>query len=165
MKIVVWGIPVPSSRVKVLYAGILRISNFIKNWKINYFFRNHLRRPYSELYKWKAWGWSAVNLLSRVRLCNPMENPMEPVTLLRPWDFLGKSTGVGYHFLLQRIFPTQGSNLGLPHCRQMLYHLSHQGSHKNERHKGNSKQKEEITARKKNTPLATTNKKEKKWQE
>ena len=48
--------------------------------------------------------------------------------LLRPWDFPGKSTGVGCHFLLQRIFPTQGSNLGLPHRRQMLCHLSHQGS-------------------------------------
>ena len=42
--------------------------------------------------------------------------------------FPGKSTGVGWHFLLQRIFPTQGSKPGLPHCRQMLYHLSHQGS-------------------------------------
>ena len=40
----------------------------------------------------------------------------------------GKSTGVGCHFLLQRIFPTQGLNLGSPHCRQALYHLSHQGS-------------------------------------
>ena len=45
---------------------------------------------------------------------------------LRPWDLPGKSTGVGCHFLLQRIFPTQGSNLGLQHCRQMLYLLSHQ---------------------------------------
>ena len=32
---------------------------------------------------------------------------------------------MGCHFLLQRIFPTQGSNPGLPHCRQMVYHLSH----------------------------------------
>ena len=47
--------------------------------------------------------------------------------LLRPWDFLGKSTGVGCRFLLQGIFPTQGSNPGLPHCRQTFYHLSHQG--------------------------------------
>ena len=31
-----------------------------------------------------------------------------------------KNTGVGYHFLLQGIFPTQGSNPGLPHCRQTL---------------------------------------------
>ena len=35
----------------------------------------------------------------------------------------------GCHFLLQRIFPTQGSNPGLLHCRQTLYRLSHQGSH------------------------------------
>ena len=42
--------------------------------------------------------------------------------------FPGKSTGVGCHFLLQGIFSTQGSNLGLVHCRQTLYRLSHQGS-------------------------------------
>ena len=48
--------------------------------------------------------------------------------LLRPWDSPSKSTGVDCHFLLQRIFPTQGSNLGLLHCRQTLYRLSHQGS-------------------------------------
>ena len=47
-----------------------------------------------------------------------------------PWDFSGKNTGVGCHFLLQEIFPTQGLKPGLPHCRLMLYHLSHQGSHK-----------------------------------
>ena len=47
-----------------------------------------------------------------------------------PWDFPGKNTGVGCHFLLQGIFPTQGSNPGLPHCRQTLYHLSYQGSPK-----------------------------------
>ena len=44
------------------------------------------------------------------------------------WDFLGKNTGVGCHSLLQGIFLTQESNLGLQHCRQILYHLSHQGS-------------------------------------
>ena len=43
-------------------------------------------------------------------------------------DFPGKSTGVGCHFLLQDIFPTQGSNPGLLHCRRTLYHLSHEGS-------------------------------------
>ena len=37
-------------------------------------------------------------------------------------------TGVGCHFLLQRIFPNQGLNPGLPHCRQTLYCLRHQGS-------------------------------------
>ena len=47
---------------------------------------------------------------------------------LCPWDSPGKSTGVGCHFLLHGIFPTQGSNLGLLHCGQTVYHLSHQGS-------------------------------------
>ena len=37
-------------------------------------------------------------------------------------------TGVGCHSLLQGIFLTQGPNLGLLHCRQILYHLSHQES-------------------------------------
>ena len=46
-----------------------------------------------------------------------------------PEGFPGKNTGVGCHFLLQGLFPTQGLNLGLPHCRQRLYALSHQGRH------------------------------------
>ena len=45
-----------------------------------------------------------------------------------PRDFPGKSTRVDCHTLLQVIFPTQGSNPGLPHWRQMPYHLSYQGS-------------------------------------
>ena len=48
--------------------------------------------------------------------------------LLCLWNSLGKNTRVGSHSLLQRIFLTQGSNLGLLHCRQILYSLSHQGS-------------------------------------
>ena len=40
----------------------------------------------------------------------------------------GKNSGGGCHVLLQGSFLTQGSNWGLPHCRQILYHLSHQGS-------------------------------------
>ena len=60
-------------------------------------------------------------------------------TLLRPhgwyttrhlcsWDFPGKNTGVGYHFLLQRIFPTQGSNPCLLHWQVDSLPLSHLGS-------------------------------------
>ena len=45
--------------------------------------------------------------------------------LTHPWNFPGKSTGVGCHFLCQGISPTQGSNPGLPHYRQTLYPLSH----------------------------------------
>ena len=47
--------------------------------------------------------------------------------LLCAWDSRGKNTGVGCHFLLQGIFPTQGSNPGLPHFRRILYQLSHKG--------------------------------------
>ena len=53
---------------------------------------------------------------------------LKPTRLLCPWDSPGKSTGVGCHALLQGIFPIWGSNPGLLHCRQSLYHLSHQGS-------------------------------------
>ena len=43
-------------------------------------------------------------------------------------DSSGKKTGMGCHPLPQGIFPTQGSNPGLPHYRWILYHLSHEGS-------------------------------------
>ena len=58
---------------------------------------------------------------SCLTLCDPMDCSW-------PWDFPGKDTGVGSHFLLQGIFLTQGSNLDLPHRRQILYLLSHRGS-------------------------------------
>ena len=48
--------------------------------------------------------------------------------LYSPRNSPGQNTGVGSLSLLQKIFPTQGSNLGLPHCRQILYQLSHRGS-------------------------------------
>ena len=48
--------------------------------------------------------------------------------LLYPYNCPGSNTGVGSHSFLQGIFLTQGLNPGLPHCRQILYHLSHQGS-------------------------------------
>ena len=54
--------------------------------------------------------------------------PHAPARLLCPWDSPGKDTGVGCHALPQGIFPTQRLNPGLPHCRQILYCLSHQGS-------------------------------------
>ena len=46
--------------------------------------------------------------------------------------FPGKNTGVGFHFLLQGILPTQGTNLGLLHCRETLYHMNQQGSAREE---------------------------------
>ena len=43
--------------------------------------------------------------------------PGVPMRFLHLWNFPGKSTGVGCHFLLQGIFPTQGLDLGLLHCK------------------------------------------------
>ena len=57
-------------------------------------------------------------------------------------DSPGKNTGQGCHFLLQGIFPTQGSNLGLPHCRQTLYHLNVQESQKKKNSKDECKTEE-----------------------
>ena len=55
---------------------------------------------------------------------------LRPTGFLGPWDFPGKNTGVGCHFLLWEISPKQGLSPDLPHCRQMLYRLRHQGSPK-----------------------------------
>ena len=64
--------------------------------------------------------------------CSLVSNSVTPWSdrLLCPWDSPGKNTGLGGHFLLHGIFPTQGSNLGLIclHCRWIHYHLNHQGS-------------------------------------
>ena len=53
---------------------------------------------------------------------------LQPTRLLCPWNSPSKNTEVGSHFLLQGIFLTQGSNMGLLHCRQILYCLSYQAS-------------------------------------
>ena len=68
--------------------------------------------PMHESEKWK-WSRSVVSDSSR-------PHGLQPTRLLSPWNFPGKSTGAGCHFLLQGIFLTQGSNPGLPHCSQML---------------------------------------------
>ena len=63
---------------------------------------------------------------SIVSLCDPMDCSLPGSSVYG--DSPSKNTGVGCHALLQGIFLTQGSNPGLPYCRQILYHLSHQGN-------------------------------------
>ena len=74
--------------------------------------QNHL--PWAEV-KWELL--SHVQLFVTPWLYSPRNSP-------------GQNTGVGSLTLLQGIFPTQGLNPGLPHCRQILYQLSHKGSPK-----------------------------------
>ena len=71
-------------------------------------------------------GWKRKVSVSGSFVSDPMD--CSPTGLLCPLDFPGKNSGVGSHSLLQGIFPTQGLNSGLLHCRPILYYLSYQGS-------------------------------------
>ena len=62
---------------------------------------------------------------SCLTFCDPMD--CSPPGSSVHGDSPGKNTGVGFHALLQGIFPTLGSNPGLLHCRWILYRLSHHG--------------------------------------
>jgi len=57
-----------------------------------------------------------------------VSDSLPPCGLYSPWNSPGQNTGVGSLSLFQGIFPTQGSNPGLLHCRWILYQLSHKGS-------------------------------------
>ena len=74
---------------------------WIKSWKQNF-----------------GWKWSRSVVSDSLQLHG----------LHSPWNSSGQNTEVGSLSLLQWIFPIQGSNPGLLHCRQILYQLSHQGS-------------------------------------
>ena len=56
-----------------------------------------------------------------------VSDSLRPHGLYSPWNSPGQNTGVGSRSLLQGIFPTQGSNPGLPHCQRILYQLSQKG--------------------------------------
>ena len=62
-------------------------------------------------------------LVKDAQLCPSLCNPMDS----SPWNSPGQNTGVGSLPILQGIFPTQGSNPGLLHRRQIISQLSHQG--------------------------------------
>ena len=57
-----------------------------------------------------------------------VSDSLQPRGLYSPWNSPGHNTGVGSLSLLRGIFPTQGLNPSLPHCRRILYQLSHKGS-------------------------------------
>ena len=74
-------------------------------------------------------GPDVLKYISHSVMSNSLQcHGLQSTGLLYPWNSPGKNTGVGCHFLLQGIFLIQGSNPGLLHCRQTLYHLSHPGN-------------------------------------
>ena len=62
-------------------------------------------------------------------LSHNSETPWTVARLLCSWNSPGQNTGMGHHFLLQGIFLTQGWNLGLLHCRRILYHWATREAH------------------------------------
>ena len=88
--------------------------------------------------KWQSWNSNPDSLIrfnhsllyvSHSVVSNFLQpHGLQSARLLCSWDSPGKNTGVGCHSLLQGIFLTQGLNTGLLHCRQILYHLKHQGT-------------------------------------
>ena len=101
---------------------------FLHNIKIHVSYINvwHLPKP-SEAHT-KSWLYPVLCLVAQscLTLCNPVD--CSPPGSSVHGDSPGKNTGMGCCALLQGIFQTQGLNPGLPHCRQILYFLSHQGS-------------------------------------
>ena len=69
--------------------------------------------------RWGKWKWSESENRS------VMSHSLQPHGIYSPWNSPGQNIGVVSCSLLQGIFPTQGSNPGLPHCRWILYQLSY----------------------------------------
>ena len=82
-------------------------------------FKGHLSIIFPSLFAW---------LYVKSECCSVMSDSVWPHGLHSLWNSLGQNTGVGSLSLLQGIFPTQESNQGLLHCRQILYQLSYRGS-------------------------------------
>ena len=69
-----------------------------------------------------------VTCMQWSKSCSVVSDSLQPHGLYNPWNSPGQNTGVGSLSLLQGIFPTQGLNPGLLHCRKILYQLGHKGS-------------------------------------
>ena len=79
------------------------------------------------MYKWITLPTPAISFFKSEN-CSVVSNSLQPHGLYSPWNSPGQNTGVGSLSLLQGIFPTQGSNTGLLHCRWIFYQQSHKGS-------------------------------------
>ena len=71
--------------------------------------------------------YSIVQAIIASESCSVASESLRPHGPCNPWNSPGQNTGVGSLSLLQGIFPNQGSNPSLPHCRWILYQQSHKG--------------------------------------
>ena len=106
--------------------GCITTRNLLRHWELH----NTGLWIHQELCLFKYWvpnyGIKDQRILSES--CLVMSDSLRPHGLYSSWNSPGHSMEVGSLSLLQRIFPTQGLNPGLLHCRQILYQLSHKGS-------------------------------------
>ena len=111
----------------IVNSAAVNIGVQVSFWIIVFIFSRYMPRNRIA----ESYGNCTFSFVKMCVLCvshSVVSNSLRPTRLLCLWDFPGKNTGVGYHFLLQGIFLTQELNLGLLHCRQILYYLSHQGN-------------------------------------
>ena len=113
-----WG-PSPAHRFSIFLLFTAPIWNFLYILLSSHFYFG-LTRYFNSA------GNSCVKSESESR--SVMSDSLQPHGLYSPWNSPGQNTGVGNLSLVQGIFPTQGSNPGLAHCRRILYQLSHKGS-------------------------------------
>ena len=73
------------------------------------------------------WAFQVALVVTKSESRSTVSESLRPHRLYSPWPSSGQNSGVGSLSLLQRMFPTQGSNPSLLHCRQILYQLSHEG--------------------------------------
>ena len=110
-------------------------------WLTNFVLKQFKQKFFPEILVKSEWNKSCSNVFIVVKLCARLfmltlwPYGLQPARLLCPWGFPGKSTGAGCHFLLQGVFPTQGSNLHLLlhllrvlHCQVDSLPLSHLGN-------------------------------------
>ena len=106
-----------------LYAGCHLIEIFkVKLWLTDSF------PVHQKKHKYISKHIHLIKNVLKVESSSIVSDSLQPHDLYSPWNSPGQNTGVGSLSLLQGIFPTQGSNPGLPHCRWTLYQLSHKGS-------------------------------------
>ena len=119
----------------------LTTKKYIQEGKIEAVHRNHwLLEPqvlyvaaehFATLFNKLIMWWFSCKIVSNSwnpMDCSPPGYVLWDIAILCPWDSQGRNTGMGCHFLLWGIFPTQESSLGLLNCRQILYQLRYKGS-------------------------------------
>ena len=115
------GIKAMTSLDSVLKSKDITLLTQIHLIKPKFFSSSHIQMwalDHKEGWGWRNKKWSESHSV--------MSDSLWPHGLYSPWNSPGQNTGVGSLSLLQGIFPTQGSNLGVPHCKLILYQLSYQ---------------------------------------